>query len=130
MKANDIQIGGDHYKGSYQHWDFVDDTGIGYLLGCATKYISRWRNKNGIQDLEKAAHYITKYQEKYRYRNTDFQHWDRFIKPMCEEDSEIMLAIFKGHYDQARVLIRELIANEESKPSKNYIDPDNNYLRG
>ena len=61
--ANDRQIGGDHYKGEYQHWDFVVDTGQGYLDGCVTKYVSRWRKKNGVQDLEKALHYFEKAKE-------------------------------------------------------------------
>lgn len=60
MNANDKQIGGEHYKAQYQHWDFVCDTGMHYLLGCATKYVSRWRKKNGVEDLKKSLHYIEK----------------------------------------------------------------------
>ena len=57
-RANDRQVGGDHYKvGELQHWDLL---GPEYLMGCATKYISRWRRKNGVQDLEKALHYAEK----------------------------------------------------------------------
>lgn len=64
--ANEKQVGGDHYKrgGSAQHWDVIDDNNIGYLEGNATKYVSRWRHKGGIQDLEKAAHYVEKLIEK------------------------------------------------------------------
>jgi hypothetical protein len=60
--VNDYQVGGDHYAkgGDIQHWDFVELNGMGYLEGCATKYVTRWRFKNGKQDLEKAVHYITK----------------------------------------------------------------------
>lgn len=64
-KANDRQVGGDHYKSEYQHWDFVPDVGVNYLLGTASKYVTRWRKKNGIQDLEKAIHYIDKFCEHY-----------------------------------------------------------------
>lgn len=67
MSANDKQIGGSHYKnGSLEHWDVVERYGVGYLEGCATKYISRWRNKNGVQDLEKARHYIQKLKELHK----------------------------------------------------------------
>lgn len=59
-KVNKIQVGGDHYKSNYQHWDWVVATGLDYLAGCATKYITRWRKKNGLQDLQKAAHYLDK----------------------------------------------------------------------
>jgi len=54
------QEGGDHYQAEYQHWDFVIEAQIGYLAGNATKYISRWRKKNGVQDLLKALSYIDK----------------------------------------------------------------------
>lgn len=60
--ANERQIGGDHYKrdGSLEHWDLIERSGIGYLEGCATKYVARWRQKGGVQDLEKAEHYVQK----------------------------------------------------------------------
>lgn len=61
MGANDIQHGGSHYKGAkLQHWDIVARNGIGYLEGCSSKYFSRWRNKNGLEDLLKGLHYIDK----------------------------------------------------------------------
>lgn len=63
QEANSKQIGGNHYKGGYEHWDFVLDTGQNYLQGCATKYISRWRKKNGLEDLKKAQHYVEKLKE-------------------------------------------------------------------
>lgn len=59
--ANSRQVGGNHYKtGAEEHWDLVARYGVGYLEGCATKYVSRWRKKNGVQDLEKAIHYVDK----------------------------------------------------------------------
>ena len=63
MPANDAQIGGEHYRAEYQHWDFITINGLGYLEGCATKYITRWRKKNGAQDLNKATHYLQKLRE-------------------------------------------------------------------
>lgn len=61
-KANEIQIGGDHYKkGGEEHWDRVWRLyGRGYFVGCITKYVERYHEKNGIQDLEKASHFIQK----------------------------------------------------------------------
>jgi len=66
--ANERQIGGEHYKreGQLQHWDWAIQLGLGYLEGSATKYVSRWRNKNGRQDLEKALHFIEKLVEAAR----------------------------------------------------------------
>jgi hypothetical protein len=66
MSANDRQVGGDHYKTQYEHWDLVEDSGTGYLEAVASKYITRWRKKAGLQDLEKAQHYIDKLLERAR----------------------------------------------------------------
>jgi hypothetical protein len=63
MSANAKQVAGNHYQNNYQHWDFMCDTGMHYLLGCASKYVIRFRKKNGMQDLEKAIHYLEKAQE-------------------------------------------------------------------
>lgn len=62
MKADDKQVGGAHYKGGYQHWNFLPDIGFGpeYYIGCATKYVTRHASKNGAQDVEKAIHFAEK----------------------------------------------------------------------
>lgn len=54
------QEGGDHYQADYQHWDLVIDLRMGYLEGNATKYVSRWQKKGGVQDLHKAMTYVDK----------------------------------------------------------------------
>jgi hypothetical protein len=61
MSANDVQVGGAHYKGTaMQPWDFIVSNGLGYLEGNVVKYVTRHRAKNGIQDLQKAQHYLAK----------------------------------------------------------------------
>ena len=60
-RANDTQVAGNHYKQfQIEPWDAIVDWGLGYLDGNAVKYLSRWRHKNGIEDLKKARHYIDK----------------------------------------------------------------------
>lgn len=59
-EANRHQVGGTHYKTSYEHWDWVLKLGVGYLEGNATKYVARWRRKGGLEDLRKALHYVNK----------------------------------------------------------------------
>lgn len=54
------QVGGDHYAARYQHWDWVIDCRVPYLEANATKYLMRWRKKNGTQDLNKALSYVVK----------------------------------------------------------------------
>ena len=59
--ANAKQVAGNHYKTEgIQHWDLCDDFDVPYLTGCATKYLTRFRRKNGLQDLQKAHHYTEK----------------------------------------------------------------------
>ena len=58
-RALDRQEGGNHYKNcKIQPIEFITANGIGFCEGCAIKYLVRWRQKNGIEDLKKARHYI------------------------------------------------------------------------
>lgn len=57
--ALDIQHGGGHYKGmKIQPVEFIHANNIGYMEGNAIKYLCRWQLKNGLEDLNKAKHYI------------------------------------------------------------------------
>ncbi len=57
MSPQETQIGGSHYKDmAIQPADYIMKNGIGWAEGCAIAYISRWRQKGGVQDLEKAIH--------------------------------------------------------------------------
>ena len=59
--ANGVQVGGSHYKNkSIQPWDYIVQNEIPYLEGNIIKYISRWRDKGGLDDLRKAQHYLSK----------------------------------------------------------------------
>ena len=60
MSANDKQINGDHYRGAIQTWDYIVANDLGFLEGNIVKYVTRFRKKNGVQDLEKAQHYLQK----------------------------------------------------------------------
>jgi hypothetical protein len=61
MSANDTQISGNHYKDKpVQVWDFVAANNLGYFEGNIVKYVSRWKDKGGVDDLRKAKHYIEK----------------------------------------------------------------------
>jgi hypothetical protein len=57
--ALDVQIGGGHYKSyAIQPVEFIHKNKIPYIEGCAIKYLCRWREKGGIEDLKKVKHYI------------------------------------------------------------------------
>lgn len=62
MAANDRQIAGEHYKQfkDFEPWDVITAWNLGYLEGTALKYIARWKHKNGVEDLQKAIHFLEK----------------------------------------------------------------------
>lgn len=64
-EANKKQVSGTHYQRGekMQHWDMVKEFELDYFQGNITKYLFRWRKKNGLADLEKAMHYLEKYIE-------------------------------------------------------------------
>lgn len=59
--ANELQIGGEHYKAlNPQPWDVISAWNLGFLDGNVVKYVARFRSKGGIEDLKKAKHYLDK----------------------------------------------------------------------
>ncbi len=58
-KASDRQEGGDHYKKhAIQPIEFITKNNLGFCEGNIIKYICRHEDKNGLEDLKKAKHYI------------------------------------------------------------------------
>jgi hypothetical protein len=54
-------VGGDHYRDKkIQTWDYIVQNEIPYLEACVIKYVSRWKEKGGVEDLRKAQHYLEK----------------------------------------------------------------------
>ena len=53
------QVGGDHYsKLAIQPVEYINANHLTYLQGNVIKYVTRYKDKNGLQDLQKARHYI------------------------------------------------------------------------
>ena len=107
MSANSKQVGGNHYASSLQHWDVVENNGIGYLEGCASKYISRWRKKNGLQDLEKGLHYTEKLLELATYQHDGITP-RRFPRGSVDRDTIERFVIANDLEMQDRVILYAL----------------------
>ena len=57
--AMSTQVGGSHYtKMKIQPYEYCHVNRMGYVEGTSLKYLSRWRDKGGLEDLEKAKHAI------------------------------------------------------------------------
>tara|TARA_R110000823_G_scaffold312839_1_gene439893 strand:+ start:390 stop:596 length:207 start_codon:yes stop_codon:yes gene_type:complete len=60
MESNVKQIGGEHYLKAIQPWDYIVANDLGFLEGNIVKYITRYKEKGGVVDLQKAKHYLEK----------------------------------------------------------------------
>ena len=60
--ANAAQVGGDHYvkHGDFQPWDAWWHWKLNAFQGAIIKYVVRYRDKGGVEDLKKARHCIDK----------------------------------------------------------------------
>lgn len=55
------QIKPEYYnKGKIEVWDFINDQNLNYFAGNIIKYVCRYKDKNGIEDLNKAKTYLEK----------------------------------------------------------------------
>lgn len=90
QSVNSRQEGGEHYqpkfKDGVQHWDYTTAIGAEGLEYAASKYVARWKRKDGVIALKKALHYIEKRMESYqnnvgavRGRNVQQALFNRFI---------------------------------------------------
>lgn len=87
MSANNVQHGGNHYKNkAIQPWDYIAANKIGYFEGTAITYLTRWKEKGGVEDLKKVIHFIEKLIEIQSYKSdgltglTDEEKYSHFFK--------------------------------------------------
>jgi hypothetical protein len=148
MSANSTQVGGSHYQvlKGLQHWDLVDDYKIGYLEAGAVKYLTRWRQKDGLKDLRKALHFIRKLYEKRsgmsfeqqvtRMPNVPFRVITEYAKNNgCDRDSEKAITLVltwtsTGTIYLVQCMLSRMIIDEEaleantdgSGPASSYVN--------
>jgi len=59
-----------HYKqGSIETIEYILDKNMNYLEGNVVKYISRYKMKNGLEDLHKARWYLERLIKEYDENN-------------------------------------------------------------
>ena len=59
QSALDIQVDGNHYKKyKIQPMEYIHANNIPFPEGNAIKYITRWRDKGGLKDIDKAIHIL------------------------------------------------------------------------
>lgn len=59
INAVDTQVGGMHYQNkSIQPITYIMENRLDFCEGNIIKYVTRWKDKNGLEDLKKAKHYL------------------------------------------------------------------------
>ena len=54
-----VQVGGNHYKTkAIQPVEYCMANEIGFMEGSVIKYVTRWKDKGGVDDLRKARHFL------------------------------------------------------------------------
>lgn len=136
--ADDRQVGGDHYRNNRdgeQHWTIMAECCADYFAGCISKYVHRFPNKNGLQDLEKAMHFIDKAMETgaghTQYPTpaeewVSYQHHDALS---TLENSYMRLVLFNvlctHDLPNAKKALTDLIdLYAASEPGRHYVDQD------
>lgn len=120
MKNNalDVQVGGSHYKNKkMQPIELITKTRCTFIQGCIWKYITRYKEKNGKEDINKCIHYAQlaielKDEGQLGYRKLDI------VKTYCNvnelsssQSSVIMLTAYDSY--QRVIDVCKAILNEE-----------------
>lgn len=58
LPTTKTMVGGEHYLKAIQPWDIILAWGLGFFRGNIIKYVLRCIQKNGVEDLKKARHYL------------------------------------------------------------------------
>ena len=69
--AKSKQVGGNHYKTlKIQPGVYIRENNLGWYEGNVVKYVSRHKDKNGLEDINKAIHYLEMIKEEYISKET------------------------------------------------------------
>ena len=104
-----------YHQGNYDVIQFCLDNNIDFVSGNIIKYITRYKGKNGLEDLKKAQEYLR------RLKESKIAVFKEDLANFCDENNmtytqgKIVECIITNDKDTAEVLIKELIRKEEKK---------------
>lgn len=105
-----------YHKGNYDVIQFCNDNDIDFTTGNIIKYITRYKGKNGIEDLRKAQEYLRRIS---KTENGIIPLLDLIY--LCEENNlgytqgKIIEVLLDKEYELAGKLLNNLIEKEEKK---------------
>ena len=107
--ALNTQVGGSHYKDMViQPVEFIERNNLGFCVGNVIKYVCRYKSKNGIEDLQKAKHYLEILIDIEKDKNNELKSVEIPMEPADEQPSTDEVgpseeanvgSIFDGLYD-------------------------------
>lgn len=102
--ALDVQIGGSHYKKyAYQPVEFAVHAELSFIQGNIVKYITRYNDKNGVEDIKKVIHY-SELAMQLRHSNKIKEHKQMYAHKFCVENKlntlqvEVIKAVINNDY--------------------------------
>lgn len=127
MSALDIQIGGSHYRNKgIQPIELIVALNLNFIEGNIIKYITRYKEKNGVQDLMKCIHYSQLAIELKCIRHNIDIHNNyalilQYIKTndLCSVQTYVLNSCLQNDYEQVKLLCNEMIKNYNSEKSLN-----------
>ena len=117
MSALDIQIGGSHYKYTgMQPIEFIVALNLNFIEGNIVKYITRYKNKNGVQDIMKCIRYSQLAIELGCIRSEIDMHGNyALINKYCDMNklsnvqNSIIIACLQNDYSQVKLLCEAMV---------------------
>ena len=80
-----------HYEGDIEPLDFIHAQNLGWCEANVVKYVTRWKRKNGVQDLMKAKFYleylIGKQEMDTKLYTQESYLGEEFLNAVCKRDS-------------------------------------------
>ena|SRR5690349_23956968 len=66
------QVGGTHYESmDIQPWEVIERGNLDFWEGNVIKYVMRYKDKNGLEDLLKARHYLNYLIQRESFNDAD-----------------------------------------------------------
>ena len=116
-KSLETQVGGSHYtKYKVQPLEFSEKLQITSIIFCIFKYLVRYKDKNGVEDLRKALHCIDVFVECGKEKSVivSTKDLDDFLAQFDNKQGEAILRCLflqsnKAHAGMLRILIQDLL---------------------
>ena len=100
------QVGGDHYsKYEIQPAECIQRVGLDFFRGNILKYLVRFQDKNGIEDLRKAKHYAELLLKKI---DEDTEYFHTFVDQFKDNPCQLEMCFLMPRYQTIQELIQML----------------------